>query len=115
MARARISRSGELLGRYYISSSSIEVTSFRACYSSGCYSGICDWLSGQFVSQGIDEEEIFLRSTRWIKGLVFSVISKRGIKALSDDLNRSKKTIFAQAYCASYETAFEIMIKMLRE
>lgn len=77
----------------------------------GAIHGIVESLWRRFVSQGMGEEEAFLRSTECITGPVSQVISKRGIKAVYDDMNDADKAVFSQAYCASYEPAYEIMIE----
>lgn len=77
----------------------------------GAIHGICESLWRRFVSEGMDEEEAFQRSTECITGPVSRIISKRGIKAVYDDMNNVDKKTFATAYCAAYEPAYEIMIE----
>lgn len=82
------------------------------CILLGAIHGICESLWRRFVmDKGMDEEEAFLRSTECITGPVSRVISKRGIKAVYTDMNEEDRAIFAKAYCASYEPAYEIIIE----
>lgn len=77
----------------------------------GAVHGIVESLWRRYVMQGMNEEEAFLRSTESITGPISEVISKRGIKAVYDDMNEEDKKTFSTAYCASYEAAYEIMIE----
>lgn len=77
----------------------------------GAIHGICESLWRRFVAQGMDEEEAFLRSTECITGPVSRIISKRGIKAVYEDMNEADRGVFAEAYNATYEPAYEIMIE----
>lgn len=81
------------------------------CILLGAIHGICESLWRRFTMQGMDEEEAFVRSTECITGPVSQIISKRGIKAVYTDMNDADKAIFAKAYCASYEPAYEIVIE----
>jgi ketol-acid reductoisomerase len=73
--------------------------------------GIVESLWRRYVAQGMDEKEAFIRSTESITGPISQTISKRGIKAVYDDLPAADKEIFAKAYAASYEPAYEIHIE----
>ncbi len=77
----------------------------------GAIHGICESLWRRFVANGMEEEEAFLRSTESITGPISKVISKRGIKAVYEDLSPEDREIFGKAYCATYEPAYEIMIE----
>lgn len=81
------------------------------CILLGAIHGICESLYRRFVQEGMDEKEAFIRSTESITGPVSKVISKRGIKAVYTDMDKSDRAKFAQAYCASYEPAYEIVIE----
>lgn len=81
------------------------------CILLGAIHGICESLWARFVMQGMDEKEAFRRSTESITGPLSKVISKRGIKAVYTDMNEADQAIFAQAYSASYEPAYEIVIE----
>lgn len=81
------------------------------CILLGAIHGICESLWRRFVMQGMDEEEAFVRSTECITGPVSKIISKRGIKAVYTDMNASDQKVFEQAYNASYEPAYEIVIE----
>lgn len=77
----------------------------------GAIHGIVESLFRRYVADGMPEEEAFLRTTESITGPISQVISKRGIKAVYDDMNSSDKAIFEKAYCASYKPAFEIHLE----
>lgn len=77
----------------------------------GAIHGIVESLWRRYVAQGMSEEEAFLRSTESITGPISQTISKRGIKAVYDDMSEADQAIFAKAYCASYEPAYEILIE----
>lgn len=81
------------------------------CILLGAIHGICESLWRRFVMQGMDEQEAFIRSTECITGPVSQIISKRGIKAVYTDMNDADKAVFAKAYCAAYEPAYEIVIE----
>lgn len=81
------------------------------CILLGAIHGICESLWRRFVMEGASEEDAFLRSVESITGPVSRVISKRGIKAVYEDMNEMDKKIFEKAYCASYEPAYEIVIE----
>lgn len=81
------------------------------CILLGAIHGICESLWRRFVMNGMEEEEAFLRSTECITGPVSQIISKRGIKTVYTDMNDADKVIFANAYCAAYEPAYEIVIE----
>lgn len=81
------------------------------CILLGAIHGICESLYRRFVTEGMDEEEAFVRSTECITGPVSRIISKRGIKAVYADMNDADKAVFEKAYCASYEPAYEIVIE----
>lgn len=81
------------------------------CILLGAIHGICESLWRRFVMQGMGEEEAFLRSTESITGPLSQVISKRGIKAVYTEMNEEDRAVFAKAYCASYEPAYEIVIE----
>jgi ketol-acid reductoisomerase len=77
----------------------------------GAIHGIVESLFRRFVGEGMAEEEAFLRTTESITGPISKIISKRGIKAVYDDMNAADKQTFARAYCASYKPAFEIHLE----
>lgn len=81
------------------------------CILLGAIHGICESLWRRFVMQGASEHDAFLRSVESITGPLSRVISKRGIKAVYTDMSEEDQKIFAQAYCASYEPAYEIVIE----
>lgn len=77
----------------------------------GAIHGIVESLFRRYVAEGMSEEEAFLRTTESITGPISKVISKRGIKAVYDDMNAGDKAIFEKAYCATYKPAFEIHLE----
>jgi ketol-acid reductoisomerase len=77
----------------------------------GAIHGIVESLFRRYVADGMPEEEAFLRTTESITGPISKVISKRGIKAVYDDMSAADKAIFEKAYCASYKPAFEIHLE----
>lgn len=77
----------------------------------GAIHGIVESLFRRYVAQGMGEEEAFLRTTESITGPISQIISKRGIKAVYDDMSAADKEIFAKAYCAAYKPAFEIHLE----
>lgn len=81
------------------------------CILLGAIHGICESLWRRFVMEGATEEAAFLRAVECITGPLSRVISKRGIKAVYTDMNDADKKVFEQAYCASYEPAYEIVIE----
>ena len=81
------------------------------CILLGAIHGICESLWRRFVMQGMDQEEAFIRSTESITGPLSQIISKRGIKAVYEDMNDADKAVFAKSYCAAYEPAYEIVIE----
>lgn len=81
------------------------------CILLGAIHGICESLWRRFVMSGVSEGDAFLRSVESITGPLSRVISKRGIKAVYTDMNEEDQKIFSQAYCASYEPAYEIVVE----
>eukprot|EP00172_Hildenbrandia_rubra_P001727 Plantae.Rhodophyta-Hildenbrandia_rubra.ctg23025.p1 GENE.Plantae.Rhodophyta-Hildenbrandia_rubra.ctg23025~~Plantae.Rhodophyta-Hildenbrandia_rubra.ctg23025.p1 ORF type:complete len:565 (+),score=77.27 Plantae.Rhodophyta-Hildenbrandia_rubra.ctg23025:78-1772(+) len=77
----------------------------------GAIHGIVESLWRRYVAQGMSESEAFLQTTESITGPISRKISTRGIKAVYDDMSSSDKKIFEQAYSASYEPAYEIMLE----
>jgi ketol-acid reductoisomerase len=59
----------------------------------------------------MDEEQAFLRSVESVTGPISQIISKRGIKAVYDEMDAAGKETFEKAFCASYEPAYEILIE----
>lgn len=81
------------------------------CILLGAIHGICESLWRRFVMEGASEQDAFLRSVESITGPLSRVISKRGIKAVYTDMSEEDQKVFAKAYCASYEPAYEIVIE----
>lgn len=81
------------------------------CILLGAIHGICESLWRRYVMEGATEADAFVRSTESITGPISKVISKRGIKAVYEDMNEADRAVFAKAYCAAYEPAYEIIIE----
>lgn len=81
----------------------------------GAVHGIVESLFRRYMKQGMSPEEAFLESSESITGNIVKVISKKGIKALYDQLNPEDKKIFQQAYSASYKPAKEILQEIYDE
>lgn len=81
----------------------------------GAVHGIVESLYRRYQRQGLTPEEAFLQSSESITGNIVKIISKRGIKAVYEDLNESDKKIFRQAYSASYMPAKEILQEIYDE
>jgi ketol-acid reductoisomerase len=81
----------------------------------GAVHGIVESLFRRYVRQGKSPEEAFLESSESITGNIVKVISKKGIKALYDQLEGEDKIIFQEAYSASYLPAKEILQEIYDE
>ncbi|KAA8495979.1 Ketol-acid reductoisomerase, chloroplastic [Porphyridium purpureum] len=77
----------------------------------GAVHGLVEALWRRYTSQGISEEEAFKRSVEVVTGPVTQTISRRGIKAVWEDLSAEDKKVFERAYAASYIPAFDILIE----
>ena len=75
----------------------------------GAVHGICEALYRWYKSQGLSKEEAFIQSSEVITGPISAVISKDGIKAVSDQFNAEEKAAFQQAYSYAYAPCFEIL------
>uniref|UniRef100_A0A7S1X9C6 Acetohydroxy-acid reductoisomerase n=1 Tax=Compsopogon caeruleus TaxID=31354 RepID=A0A7S1X9C6_9RHOD len=77
----------------------------------GAVHGIVEALFRRYVHHGMPEEKAFVHSVESITGPISNTISKRGIKAVYDDLDEEGKKVFAKAYSAAYTPVFDIMIE----
>jgi len=77
----------------------------------GAVHGLVEALWRRYVAHGISEEDAFKKSVECVTGPITSTISKRGIKAVYDDLDANGKAIFEKAYAATYTPAFDILIE----
>jgi ketol-acid reductoisomerase len=76
----------------------------------GAVHAICEGLFRRFQRvDGMSPEDAFLNSAESITGRITKVISKKGIKAVYEDMNAADKKIFQTAYSASYSPAKEIL------
>jgi len=81
----------------------------------GAVHGIVETLFRRYQRQGMTPEQAFLESSESITGKITKVISKRGIKALYDDLEEKDKATFRTAYSASYKPTKEILQEIYDE
>jgi len=81
----------------------------------GAVHGIVESLFRRYMRQGMTPEQAFLESSESITGNIVKVISKKGIKALYDQLSNDDKHLFQQAYSASYKPAKEILQEIYDE
>jgi len=81
----------------------------------GAVHGIVETLYRRYIRQGMTPEQAFLESSESITGKIVKVISKRGIKALYEDLSASDKETFRTAYSASYKPTKEILQEIYDE
>jgi len=78
----------------------------------GAVHGIVESLYRRYTFEGMSEEQAFVHSVESITGPISRTISKRGIKAVYDDLpDDAARATFTKAYTASYKPAFDIMIE----
>ena len=81
----------------------------------GAVHGIVESLFRRYMRQGMSPENAFVESCESITGNIVKVISKKGIKALYDQLEGDDKAIFQEAYSASYKPAKEILQEIYDE
>lgn len=78
----------------------------------GAVHGIVESLYRRYTFQGMSEADAFVHSVETITGPISRTISKRGIKAVYDDLpDDEARATFSRAYAASYKPAFDILIE----
>lgn len=77
----------------------------------GAVHGIVESLFRRYRDAGVRDEEAFVRSCESVTGPISKTISRRGIKAVYEDLDDAGKQQFARAYAASYVPAYDIMLE----
>jgi ketol-acid reductoisomerase len=77
--------------------------------------GIVESLYRRYVEQGMEEKEAFNQTVENITGPISETVSKRGIKALYDDLAAEDKEVFKKAYSAAYWPSYEILAEIYDE
>mmetsp|Transcript_21519 Transcript_21519/g.85570 ORF Transcript_21519/g.85570 Transcript_21519/m.85570 type:complete len:549 (+) Transcript_21519:86-1732(+) len=77
--------------------------------------GIVEALFRRYVAQGASAEAAFERSCEAITGSIAPAISKKGIKALYEDLDAAQRADFDVAYKASYTPSKEILQEIYDE
>lgn len=78
----------------------------------GAVHGIVETLYRRFVNQGHSKEEAFINSVESITGPISKMISKQGILAVYEALNEKDQALFREAYCATYDPAFEVLMEI---
>jgi ketol-acid reductoisomerase len=81
----------------------------------GALHGIIESLFRRYQRQGMSPEEAFVQSSESITGNIVKIISKKGIKAVYDQMDATHQEIFRQAYSASYKPAKEILQEIYDE
>merc|ERR1712127_324735 len=81
----------------------------------GAVHGIVESLYRRYQRQGMSPEEAFIQSSESNTGNIVKIISTKGIKAVYEQLKGEEKTIFQQAYSASYLPAKEILQEIYDE
>lgn len=81
----------------------------------GAVHGIVEALYRRFEAQGMKPEQAFLESVESVTGPISKTISKRGIRAVYESLDGKDKSIFEQAYSASYKPCLEILAEIYDE
>merc|ERR1712071_330996 len=81
----------------------------------GAVHGIVESLFRRYQRQGMTAEQAFLETSESITGNIGKTISTQGIKAVYEQLKGEEKTIFQQAYSASYLPAKEILQEIYDE
>ncbi|GJD08502.1 Ketol-acid reductoisomerase, chloroplastic [Galdieria sulphuraria] len=77
----------------------------------GAVHGIVECLFRRYCWENVSEKIAFVNACETITGPISKKISKKGIRAVYDELNEEGKEIFAKAYCASYLPAYDILIE----
>lgn len=77
----------------------------------GAVHGIVECLFKRYCWDNTPEKTAFVNACETITGPISKKISKKGIRAVYDDLNEEEKKTFAKAYCASYLPAYDILIE----
>lgn len=81
----------------------------------GAVHGIIESLYRRFVSQGMSRADAFRNSSESITGPISKTLSKRGIRAVYEDLDAAGKAEFEKAYAATYPAAREVMEEIYDE
>lgn len=81
----------------------------------GAVHGIVESLYRRYQRQGMTPEQAFLESSESITGNIVKTISRKGIKAVYDELNDKDKATFQTAYSAAYKPAKEILQEIYDE
>jgi ketol-acid reductoisomerase len=81
----------------------------------GAVHGIIESVYRQFVAKGMSREAAFLNSAESITGPISRIISKRGIKAVYEELGPDGKAEFARVYSAAYPVAQELLAEIYDE
>jgi ketol-acid reductoisomerase len=77
----------------------------------GAVHGIVECLFRRYCWDNVPENVAFINACETITGPISKKISKKGIRAVYDELSEDEKKVFAKAYCASYLPAYDILIE----
>ena len=75
----------------------------------GAVHGIAEGLYARFIGGGDPKDEAFINSAESITGPISKTISRSGLKAVYEDLDRGEKSAFQKAYNAAYHPCREIL------
>jgi ketol-acid reductoisomerase len=81
----------------------------------GAVHGIIESLYRRYLAQGMSREAAFLNAAESITGPISRIVSKRGIKAVYEELNADGKAEFAKVYSAAYPVARELLAEIYDE
>lgn len=81
----------------------------------GAVHGIVESLFRRYTAEGMDDKQAFIESVENITGPISATISKKGIRAVYDELSAKDKKVFEKAYSASYMPAAEILTEIYDE
>mmetsp|Transcript_4776 Transcript_4776/g.8425 ORF Transcript_4776/g.8425 Transcript_4776/m.8425 type:complete len:570 (+) Transcript_4776:79-1788(+) len=85
------------------------------CIILGAVHGIVESLFRRYEAQGMSDEDAFVNSVESITGPINTIISKRGMKALYDDLDAAGKETFMKAYSATFKPSMDICYEIYED
>jgi ketol-acid reductoisomerase len=83
----------------------------RGILLGGIY-GIVESLYRWFLRHGLSQTEAFIRSTESLTGPINAIISKQGLLAVYEHLDKEGQTLFQKAYTAAYHPCYEILLEI---
>ena len=75
----------------------------------GAVHGIAESLYARFTGKGMPRDEAYINTSESITGPISKTISRSGLMAVYEELDKTEKAAFRKAYCASYHPAREIL------